>query len=286
MIDIAKLENVKEQSDKWIAACPACKTDKGMDSKGMHLCIYKSNMNFGCCAFPEDKEHKKRILELVGSGKLDYTNVYQDDNKIKQDIIYPEDVLSRLLPMYEYFETRGITKDTQKLFKVGFAMSGTCRKRYVAPIYNQKMQIHGFWGRWFQQDSGDKPKYKLVGRKTTFIWPWHLTEKFVKESGEVILVESPADVLWLYQHGIQNVLCLFGVTLSSKLLNYLVSLNLKRIIIATNNEPHNNNIGNEAAIKIKDKLLSFYDKDKVVIKLPMKKDFCEMSETELKQWQL
>lgn len=64
MIDIAKLENVRERGGKTIARCPACAEDGG-DKTGNHLVIFEEG-RFGCAAFPGDPEHRKRIYALVG----------------------------------------------------------------------------------------------------------------------------------------------------------------------------------------------------------------------------
>jgi len=46
------------------ARCPAC-AETGNDRKGEHLRI-SSDGKFGCCVFPGDREHRKRIFALAG----------------------------------------------------------------------------------------------------------------------------------------------------------------------------------------------------------------------------
>jgi hypothetical protein len=49
------------------AQCPAC-AEKGRDKKGEHLRVYPDG-RFGCCVYPKDGEHRKRIFALVGDRK-------------------------------------------------------------------------------------------------------------------------------------------------------------------------------------------------------------------------
>jgi hypothetical protein len=63
-LDTAKLEKVKQRGGKIIAACPAC-VEIGRDTGGDNLAIFDDG-RFACAAFQTDKEHARRILELVG----------------------------------------------------------------------------------------------------------------------------------------------------------------------------------------------------------------------------
>ena len=86
----------------------------------------------------------------------------------------------------------------------------------------------------------------------------------VKKKKEIILVESVGDVLNLYDHGIFNCLCTFGVDLSSTQACYLISLQLKKIVIAFNNDfSQAQNRGRDGAIKTYLKLLEHFDPHKL-----------------------
>lgn len=64
-LDLNKLEGVVELAEGVIRArCPAC-AESGSDQKGEHLRIYPDG-RFGCCVFPRDREHRKRIFALAG----------------------------------------------------------------------------------------------------------------------------------------------------------------------------------------------------------------------------
>jgi hypothetical protein len=65
-LDLSKLQKVVELSDGVKRAkCPAC-AESGSDKSGQHLRIYPDG-KFGCCVFPGDREHRKRIFALVGN---------------------------------------------------------------------------------------------------------------------------------------------------------------------------------------------------------------------------
>lgn len=67
-LDELKLENVVTHGNgSRHSACPACRED-GEDGSGNHLFI-KSDGKFGCCKYPADKEHRKRIWKLAGIPK-------------------------------------------------------------------------------------------------------------------------------------------------------------------------------------------------------------------------
>jgi len=64
-LDLTKLEKVVELTGgAKRARCPAC-AEGGNDKAGEHLRIYPDG-KFGCCVFPGDREHRKRIFALVG----------------------------------------------------------------------------------------------------------------------------------------------------------------------------------------------------------------------------
>jgi hypothetical protein len=64
-LDLAKLEKVVDLADGGKQArCPAC-AESGQDRKGEHLRISPEG-KFGCCVFPGDREHRRRIFALAG----------------------------------------------------------------------------------------------------------------------------------------------------------------------------------------------------------------------------
>ena len=221
------------------------------------------------------------------SNKIDLNRLTELSRPIlKQQKIYSNDLLQELLPIHGYWQERGITLKTAEEFGGGLVKSGQMANRYTFPIWNNKEQIVGFIGRDIFHNDGktSRPKYKILGHKSKWVWPAFLNYDILKTNKTVILVESPACVLRCWDMGIKNVLCLFGVKISSDLICFLLKMNFKKIILSTNNELDNNSIGNKAAEEIKQTLMSFFDENQVIINLPIKKDVAEMSDEEIHLW--
>lgn len=239
----------------------------------------------------------KNLLELILGNRPEVIEKYinnvdtiEPDLTPKQVIskkkVYPKSILMGLLPHWDYFTKQGISTDTLKLFEVGLAQGGKLGKRYCFPIYNFQNEIVGFTGRWYQTDVPESTiKWKHIGTKTQWVWPLHLNKEEIIKARSVILVESPSCVLHLWEAGIKNAICLFGIDIGPNLLKFLLSVfEIDNIYIATNNEPDNRNIGNKAAQKIYKKLLQFFGEDKLIIALPPKKDFAVCSQEEILEW--
>jgi hypothetical protein len=64
-LDVRLLEKVRELDGGVVQArCPAC-AEGGRDQGGEHLRVYPDG-RFGCCVYPKDREHRKRIFALAG----------------------------------------------------------------------------------------------------------------------------------------------------------------------------------------------------------------------------
>ena len=198
---------------------------------------------------------------------------------------YDKSLLSKLKSDYSYWSGRGIIKETLDLFEGGLCYSGKMLGRYVFPIYDEKKNILGFSGRGMN----DKypPKWKHIGRKNEWKYPLFLTKDYILDSRTCIVIESIGDGLKLWQSGIRNFVITFGLTGLDELCYTLVSLDPEKIIISFNNDSVNDkksNAGNLAAQTAKKKFLDYFDKNQVIIKLPPKNDFGEMSEKEIQEW--
>ena len=187
--------------------------------------------------------------------------------------IFPPETIQDfgMVPNYDYFIDRGISAETCKIFKGGLCYRDKMKNRQTLIIYNSKNEIIGFTGRSVLKEF--KIKWKHLGIKKNFVWPAYINSKIIQEKQEVILVESPVCAMRLFDSGIKNVICLFGLEISFSIINYLLRINNVKVIISTNNEPDNNNRGNSAALKIEKKLLKYFDRKNIKISLPPDKDF-------------
>lgn len=284
VIDLEKLENLVTTSTGWQARCPAC-SENNEDSHGKNHLGVQRDGKFNCLKYSGDKIHLARILQLVGTESDGTAEVYvAPPPKIDVEKSWPVTILDKLIQDFSYFEKRGISAETQRRFRLGVALSGSLNGRVCVPIFDErKSKIIGFNARLINYSKWHKDngigKWKIVGNKKSFVLCGD--EKTIPNNS-ILITEGPADVLALYEAGIKNTLCLFGTTISSKQLAFLIKNNPKKIVIGLNNEPNNKNIGFEAAKKLEKVLLNYFGEEKVVIGLPPMKDFNDCLEKDKK----
>lgn len=196
---------------------------------------------------------------------------------------FPKEILIKLQKDNSYWNARGISDFTLKPFEGGVATTkGRMIGRYVFPIFDERKELIGFAGRLLHP-SDKYPKWKLLGQKKNFIFPFE-NFKAIKKCNSVIIVESVGDCLKMMECGIFNVLVSFGVSLSPKLIEWLLKLDVGKIIIALNNDEDGGFVGNQASEEYRDELLNYFDKNQVKIALPTAKDFGEMTCDAIFQW--
>ncbi len=227
----------------------------------------------------------KDLIKLITGQEIDFQHRTPEPEaeKLKATKTYPKEMLKCRVPYFDFYLKRGISKKTLETFECGLDHSGKLNKRLSFPIYDKYNRIIGFAGRWHQEaPPGQAPKWKLLGAggKKRWIWPAHL---YKTEPGQdIIITEGVSDVLKLHEAGIKNSYCIWGKDISSYMIAYLCGIQPSRIFISTNNDE----VGSAAAFKIKEKLLKFFERDKVIIKLPKAgfKDFCEMNCNEIRDF--
>ena len=278
MIDIDRIEGRRRVNNGWIGRCPVCALEN-RDTKCSHLSVLDSGV-FNCVV---DSNHNKDIYKILSNGEeIERKVVIKEDSAI-QGRSWPLALLEKLIKDYTYFEGRGISAETQRHFRMGVALTGTFAGRVVVPVFDErKTKIIGFTGRLINYTKWHKEnkigKWKHGGSiNQGFVCG---DEGIIKDSGIIIIVEGPGDVLALYEYGIKNAMCIFGTRISSKQLAFILKVNPKKILVSLNNEPDNKNIGNHAANKLVTTLKSYFNEDKIHLALPLKKDFLEKLETD------
>lgn len=250
------------------------------------LSVLKSNGHW--CDFSADK--KGVFLELValtlGLKDLNEARSHLENHNFNFDLtdrVEKEKInspsyfdikeMDKITNDYSYWEGRGISEKILKEFKNGVCKKGKMKSRSLFPIYGNE-KILGFSGR---DISGNSPlKWKHLGTKSFWVYPYHLNKNDICDKKEVILVESIGDCLSLFEVGIRNVLVLFGINLSNSILKKLIQIDPDKIYISLNNDSEKNSVGNRAAEEMKKRLSLFFDESQVIIKLPNLKDFNEM----------
>lgn len=207
--------------------------------------------------------------------------------------IYPESILKRLLPHYQFYIDKGISSVILKRLKSGMAMSGKMYNRYVFPIFDDLGRIIGFSGRYL--GTADRPKWKHIGKKQKWCYPLYVKDEFgtfyvhdeIINKKEVFLVESIGDMLSFHNQGIFNVLVVFGLNISDSVISSILSMGVDRIFICFNNDNQKAiNTGLDASIEGFLKLLVYFDYESIGICLPIKNDFGDMNELDFKKWQI
>lgn len=231
------------------------------------------------------EEELKKIMD--GATIID--DVDDSNSRIEQEKLFDKSILDTFLPAYDFYLKKGIKEEILKKYYAGFVSGGEFVRRITFPIFNAAGQIHGLSGRRIDwKEDSNSPKWKHKGGKNNWIYPVFIPDlinkKFlpflnsIREKKELILVESIGDSLALTQMGYANNMVTFGLTLSPKQLAFVATLNINKIIIATNNDnTKKSNHGCAAAMNIYLRLFSEYvDSDKLIIALPLANDFSDM----------
>lgn len=215
-----------------------------------------------------------KLKEILSSIKKSDEFIYTKKQTIEMEEIYPDSMLQKLFPNYNFYTKKGFSEDTLKFYKTGLAGAGKMYRRMVFPIYNEHKQIIGFSGRKVDDSNEQIPKWKHLGKRKNWIYPARIPneksiDSIIQEKQEVVLVESIGDSMALYESGIKNNLVTFGIGCSPALISYLISFPIKKIIIAGNNDFKSaKNHGYNGAIKILMALRGYFDFDTIEIKLP------------------
>jgi hypothetical protein len=205
--------------------------------------------------------------------------------EIKAQRTFSKDSLAKVFPDHSYWINRGVSEETMQIFQGGVVKDGRMKDRYVFPIFNYEKELIGFAGRdLISSKDSIRPKWKLIGDKSQWKYPLANNGKEIKSSKEVIIVESIGDMLSLWDTGIKNVVVSFGLDISVALINLFLRFDLSKIYISFNNDTDKNSAGNMAADKAEKKLLKYFDAKQVLVSLPIKKDFGEMSKEEILEW--
>lgn len=277
-LDKSKLTNIHPAPNGgFTAGCPAC-IEKGQDHTKNHLSVLADG-RYSCASNQNDKEHSRRIFQLVGKniGELE-NDEYEEKQTIEK--LYDSSCLDKLIKDYSYWENKGIPSNIIEPYRGGIAVDGILNKRWVIPIFNDKEMIVGFTGR--RLDENMDLKWKHWGKKSKWIWG---DLENIKKDKKVILIESIGDFFALKKYGINYGLVVFGIKISQTILGFLISTNVEQITISLNNDIEHD-VGQRGAEKMEFALSKFFDENKIKIKLPNKKDFGEMNDEDFVKWKV
>ena len=111
----------------------------------------------------------------------------------------PEAYAARLDPAHASLASIGISPETLRNFKAGFAASGSNRGRLALPLHDRDGQLLGYCGRSVRDES---PMLVFPNgiNPHEFIFNAHRVI-----AGELYLVRDPIDVLKAFESGVENV---------------------------------------------------------------------------------
>ncbi len=191
----------------------------------------------------KSREQRDRLLRLLDDSAVFYTRFLWETGEAEG--------------ARTYLQERGITEETAKTFRVGYApgarnrlcaaamkkgftsveldraglslRGGTdrLRSRVMFPLSDPQGRVRGFGGR--QMPGGEPPKYKNspdgpVFRKSDIVYGLDRARQAIAKAGAAIVVEGYTDVLALHQVGLENVVASMGTALTAQQVNELKRL--------------------------------------------------------------
>ncbi len=227
---------------------------------------------------------KDAELWLTGIEMEDGEEREDKPEKFKVQKALEESDYADLVRSYHFFLLRGISKETLDYFGAALSQGGPMNGRVIFKIRNDKGKLVGVAGR--DALNRDVVKWKNKGTKSEWVYPtFDRNLEAIRRTGQVILVESIGDLVQLCDAGYWNVLCNFGLSLSPIRLSYLLKMNPATIFLGLNDDvDKDDNRGQVAAARIKDKLLTFFSEEKIINAPPSKGDFGEMKTPEVLVW--
>ncbi len=250
---IMKYENVS-----FIEAVKIVANKVGMD---IHIASKNSYAN----------DKNKALYEVLELSNKYYMNVLNTKNGIEAK---------------EYLKKRGITEEIIKDFKIGLSTNekdslyqfltgqnyktdnidevglinksginiyDTFSNRIMIPITNTNGQIVGYTGRIYHGENEAKyinSKETSVYKKSEILFNYYNAKPFIRESGNVIVVEGNMDAIKMYSSGVKNVIALMGTALSKFQMDMLKKLRVPVILMLDNDSAGlNATIKNGEALK-------------------------------------
>ena len=186
----------------------------------------------------KSREQRDRLLRLLDDSAVFYTRYLWETTEAE--------------PARRYLAERGLTEETAKTFRVGYAPGAwdrlcvaaigkgftaveldraglsvrgrqgpvdRLRARIMFPLSDPQARVRGFGGR--QMPDGEPPKYKNspdgpMFRKSDIVYGLDHARAPIARAGEAIVVEGYTDVLALHQAGIENVVASMGTALTAQ----------------------------------------------------------------------
>jgi len=230
-------EKLKKSGDNFVGCCPI---HSGVHERQFSVNLEGNKWNcFGGCGeggnmldFVAMKEFGKKdgksifkagkkiqdwFPELVREGKGEKKPVVEE---VKEELGDNEPLdfkLKGLSSSCEFFEKRGIAKETVDHFGLGLCKKGIMVGRVAIPIHNVKGELVAYCGRAVSSDQIDKGgKYKLPKGFVKSLEVYNLNRQEQTKNPFLILVESYLSVWRLHQLGLTGAVAVMGASVSER----------------------------------------------------------------------
>jgi DNA primase len=156
------------------------------------------------------------------------------ENEDEKEFIKPisEQILTYYYPyLSKLFKNDGISYATQKEFEVAYDLSSN---RITIPIRDELGTLVGVKGRYYLKECTsfeDKYIYLEPCAKSKLLYGLYKTINYIKEEDSVIVVESEKNVMFLWEHGIRNVVAIGGHILHKIQVEKITRLGISEVIL-------------------------------------------------------
>lgn len=211
---------VKEDTGMSFFHCFTCNNSGGL------MTLVRTYASY---AIPEGIITQERVKELV-----DFIFLAEDEEvEVSPQIVEipkpPDNILTALGTWHDYFQSRGISKETFELWNLGFHDSTS---RAMFPVYDNK-EVVGLVGRTTLDDAVKWKNYPPKFKKSAYLYGLHLKKK----QPSVIVVEGPIDTIKVNDWVDDDYWCvgLLGAEPSKTQMDLLID-NAEEVIIMLDND--------------------------------------------------
>lgn len=243
------------------------------------------------CSFHDAKEWIKRNLGGTTTRKESKEIMDQMSNRefvnqtrrmsVSKKVYGPECL--EMLMYHDYLENRGYSKEIVNRYHAGIGKNSNkyMSNRIIFPVINIDGEIVGFTGRTLFQnwEARGIPKWKHSKdyQASNNLFNINNAAPYIRETGDVILVEGPLDVLRLEQNGVRNSVALLGKILHNRQMTLLMGVPCDNIKFALDADT----AGRSGAKKAVELAKSFFGVE--VIDLPDGKDCGDLTKDEVER---
>jgi len=170
---------------------------KNLKEVEKYLC-FKTGMTY---EYKPINRNKSNILQTIRNFKIK-----EDTSEFSPEYLSLEEYDKYESAIVQDWLDEGINEDTQRLFEVCVNKSNG---RWCFPLYDE-IGLRSFKGRvsnknWKQLGLMKYLYMPKIGRND-IMYGFHLTEEYIREKGEVILVEGEKSVMKLFSNDVKNVI--------------------------------------------------------------------------------